>query len=86
MKEWECFDADTGKDSAREIRESFIPAFSGYTATLSPRLGRARPLAERSVGTPDAGATSMALIIATVGKVLSGNQSQREFSRASVNG
>ena len=28
LAEWECFDADTGKDSAREIREYFIPDFS----------------------------------------------------------
>jgi D-erythrulose 4-kinase len=32
------------------------------TADLRPKLGRARPLAERSVGTPDPGATSFALI------------------------
>ncbi|WP_030228047.1 dihydroxyacetone kinase family protein [Actinoalloteichus caeruleus] len=36
------------------------------TANLVPRVGRARPLAERSVGTPDAGAVSMALIVRTV--------------------
>jgi dihydroxyacetone kinase len=40
------------------------------TAPLVPRLGRARPLAERSVGTPDAGATSMALCVHTLGPVL----------------
>jgi hypothetical protein len=28
--EWKCFDADTGKDSAREIREYFIPDFSNW--------------------------------------------------------
>jgi dihydroxyacetone kinase len=33
------------------------------TAALRPRIGRARPLAERSVGTPDAGATSLALAV-----------------------
>ncbi|WP_125613614.1 dihydroxyacetone kinase family protein [Specibacter cremeus] len=33
------------------------------TAGLRPKLGRARPLAEKSVGTPDAGATSLALIV-----------------------
>jgi dihydroxyacetone kinase len=33
------------------------------TASLSPKIGRARPLARRSVGTPDAGATSMALLL-----------------------
>jgi hypothetical protein len=30
LKEWECFDADTGKDSAREIREYYIPDFSQW--------------------------------------------------------
>ena len=33
------------------------------TAALSPNLGRARPLAEKSIGTPDAGATSFALLV-----------------------
>lgn len=36
------------------------------TAQLTPRLGRARPLAERSKGHPDPGATSLALCIRTV--------------------
>ena len=30
LKNWECFDADTGEDSAREIREFFIPDFSEW--------------------------------------------------------
>jgi uncharacterized protein YjbI with pentapeptide repeats len=30
INEWECFDADRGKDSAREIREYFIPDFSNW--------------------------------------------------------
>ena len=30
VKEWKAFDADTGKDSAREIREYFIPDFSNW--------------------------------------------------------
>ncbi|MGI5349523.1 dihydroxyacetone kinase family protein [Streptomyces sp. CA-250714] len=33
------------------------------TAELRPKLGRARPLAERSLGTPDPGATSLALVL-----------------------
>ncbi len=41
--------ADVATDAARE------------TADLRPKVGRARPLAERSVGTPDAGATSLAM-------------------------
>jgi hypothetical protein len=30
IREWKAFDADTGKDSAREIREYFIPDFSNW--------------------------------------------------------
>jgi hypothetical protein len=30
LKEWELFDADTGRDTAREIREYYIPDFSGW--------------------------------------------------------
>jgi hypothetical protein len=30
VRDWECFDADTGKDSAREIREYFIPDFGNW--------------------------------------------------------
>lgn len=41
------------------------------TATLLPRIGRARPHAERSIGTPDPGAVSMAAIIAAIAELLS---------------
>ncbi|WP_017349857.1 dihydroxyacetone kinase family protein [Pantoea sp. A4] len=40
------------------------------TAQLLPKMGRARPLAEKSLGTPDAGAISLALIVNTVGSLL----------------
>jgi D-erythrulose 4-kinase len=40
------------------------------TANLSPRLGRARPLAERSKGHPDPGAISLALCLRTVGELI----------------
>lgn len=40
------------------------------TAQLTPRLGRARPLAERSLGHPDAGAVSLALCARVVGAKL----------------
>lgn len=40
------------------------------TAELRPKVGRARPLAEKSVGTPDAGAISMGLVATAVGSVL----------------
>ncbi|MBY6413979.1 dihydroxyacetone kinase family protein [Rhodococcus sp. BP-252] len=39
------------------------------TAELRPRVGRARPLAEKSVGTPDAGAISLAMCVATVAEL-----------------
>ncbi len=37
------------------------------TAELRPLKGRARPLAEKSLGTPDPGATSLAMVFAAVG-------------------
>jgi D-erythrulose 4-kinase len=40
------------------------------TTSLVPRIGRARPHADKSVGTPDPGAVSMALIIGAVHQVL----------------
>lgn len=40
------------------------------TADLRPKVGRARPLAERSIGTPDAGATSLAMCANTVAECL----------------
>jgi dihydroxyacetone kinase len=40
------------------------------TASLVPKIGRARPLAERSVGTPDPGAVSLGLIVTAIGDVL----------------
>lgn len=51
--------AQTAKQSAEE------------TAALSPKKGRARPLAEKSVGHPDPGAVSMSMILELVGKYFS---------------
>ncbi|WP_312924367.1 dihydroxyacetone kinase family protein [Atlantibacter hermannii] len=42
------------------------------TAQLLPKMGRARPLAERSLGTPDAGAVSLAMIVTAVGHCFTG--------------
>lgn len=30
IREWQCFDTDTGRDMAREIREYFIPDFTAW--------------------------------------------------------
>lgn len=43
------------------------------TADLLPRMGRARPHAEKSLGTPDPGAHSLALIVTAVTAVLERN-------------
>ena len=43
-------------------------AAADATAQLTPKLGRARPLAERSLGHPDAGAVSLALAISVFGE------------------
>jgi len=40
------------------------------TSRLRPRVGRARPLAERSLGSPDPGAVSLAMIMTAIGEVL----------------
>jgi dihydroxyacetone kinase len=41
-------------------------AAAASTSELLPKIGRARPHAEKSLGTPDAGAVSLALIVRTV--------------------
>ncbi|OAP36840.1 dihydroxyacetone kinase [Sinorhizobium glycinis] len=48
--------------SARDAAEA--------TASLTPKLGRARPLAEKSIGHPDAGAVSLALVARVAGDFL----------------
>ncbi|TXI27591.1 MAG: dihydroxyacetone kinase family protein [Nitrosomonas oligotropha] len=40
------------------------------TKNLTPKIGRARPHAEKSIGTPDPGAVSMALIAGATGKII----------------
>ena len=30
LRDWECFDADSGKDLAVEVREYYIPDFSQW--------------------------------------------------------
>ncbi|WP_210480127.1 dihydroxyacetone kinase family protein [Naasia sp. SYSU D00948] len=47
------------------------------TADLLPRMGRARPHAEKSLGTPDPGAHSFALIVRAVGSVLAAQEERK---------
>lgn len=60
--------ADAGwAEAAREAT-----AAAEGTAALRPLKGRARPLAEKSVGTPDPGATSLAMVFTVFGPHLAG--------------
>jgi dihydroxyacetone kinase len=61
--------ADAWRGAARTATEA-----AQATAELLPRIGRARPHAERSVGTPDPGAVSLALVVTAVGGVLTPRQ------------
>ncbi|BCJ33737.1 erythrulose kinase [Actinocatenispora thailandica] len=65
---------DAGADSAAAWRTAVAAAERAATATadLVPKVGRARPLAARSVGTPDAGATSMAACLRAAGEAIFG--------------
>lgn len=64
-------------DSSAELRIAWAEAAevaqhsAKETAALSPKKGRARPLAEKSVGHPDPGAVSMGMILELVGKYFS---------------
>jgi hypothetical protein len=46
IRDWECFDADTGKDSAKEIREYFIPDFSNWEDSARYKLAFDRLLSD----------------------------------------
>lgn len=66
----EAFEAEV--DAERTAKEAWNAAANAAeaaaqaTAPLRPRIGRARPLAERSVGHPDAGAVSFAHMVRTI--------------------
>lgn len=63
-----------GKDLAEAWRLAAIAADRAADATgsLLPRIGRARPHAEKSLGHPDPGAISFALIVRDLGPLIKG--------------
>lgn len=67
-------EVDGGADlaSAWANAAAAASAAAAATADLLPRMGRARPHAEKSLGTPDPGAHSFALIVTAVGEVFAG--------------
>jgi dihydroxyacetone kinase len=56
--------------SAWSIASEVAEKAAKETANLIPKIGRARPLAERSLGHPDAGAVSFAMMVSTINKAL----------------
>jgi dihydroxyacetone kinase len=52
-------------------------AAAAATADLLPRMGRARPHAEKSLGTPDAGAYSLGLIVQSIAVVLASHREEK---------
>ncbi|WP_034273921.1 dihydroxyacetone kinase family protein [Haloechinothrix halophila] len=62
--------AGTGLADAWRRAAAEATASAENTSQLRPNIGRARPLAEKSIGTPDPGAVSLALCATAVGVVL----------------
>jgi dihydroxyacetone kinase len=73
-----------GVDSGKSLASAWDAAATAAqqaaedTANLLPLMGRARPHAEKSRGTPDAGAVSMALIVRAIHTTLSQNTTIKE--------
>ncbi|MGQ7298158.1 dihydroxyacetone kinase family protein [Quadrisphaera sp. KR29] len=73
-----CDALDEGVAAGQRLREAWAAAAeraveaAEATKDLTPKVGRARPLAERSKGTPDAGATSLGMVAQVVAGVLAG--------------
>jgi dihydroxyacetone kinase len=63
-------DAGASISDAWRLAADACRAAAEATASLVPKIGRARPLADRSVGTPDPGAVSLSLIVTAIGDVL----------------
>lgn len=66
---------DAGDDLSDSLRAAALAATEAAEATsaLRPAVGRARPLAEKSLGHPDAGATSLALIVTAIAEAFAGD-------------
>ncbi|MEO3941050.1 dihydroxyacetone kinase family protein [Paenarthrobacter nicotinovorans] len=63
----ERISAGTHPEQAWSAAAADATRAAASTAELRPLKGRARPLAEKSLGTPDPGATSLAMVFAAVG-------------------
>jgi len=72
--------AETGLADAWQQAAAAASDAAKATAELLPRMGRARPHMEKSLGTPDPGAVSLALAMTAVAGVLREAAQQREES------
>lgn len=66
----QCLDNQSLADAWTQAAQVAVSAAQA-TEALSPRVGRARPLAERSVGTPDPGAISFAACMTAAAEIWS---------------
>ena len=72
------FSNELSKAAGKELPEAWRNASNtatnaaAETANLLPKIGRARPHAEKSLGHQDPGATSLAMIISTIADFLEG--------------
>jgi dihydroxyacetone kinase len=75
-----------GADAGAAWREAAAAATSAAaaTASLRPLKGRARPLAEKSLGTADPGATSLAMIFTVLGQHLAREAASSVAAEAAV--
>ena len=70
--------AGTGLPAAWATAADVATESARATAELLPRMGRARPHAEKSLGTPDAGAHSFALIVQAVAAVFAAEHGENK--------
>ncbi|MFE5409011.1 dihydroxyacetone kinase family protein [Microbacterium sp. NPDC056569] len=74
-------DAGAGLTDAWRTAADAATRAAAATAELLPRMGRARTHGQNSVGTPDPGAISLALIVTAVGETLAA-ENQKENANA----
>ncbi|WP_127820543.1 DAK2 domain-containing protein, partial [Microbacterium sp. CPCC 204701] len=75
-------DAGAGLTDAWRTAADAATRAAQATADLLPRMGRARTHGQNSVGTPDPGAISLALIVTAVGETLAEQNSEKENAHA----
>jgi dihydroxyacetone kinase phosphoprotein-dependent L subunit len=81
-----AFDAGTPVPEALATAAAAAQDAADATASLRPLKGRARPLAEKSLGHPDPGAVSFGLIAARISNYLDSELTDSQLAAAAGNG